>query len=125
MDRTSSSMQLPKPLTRMEEAAPAPLAGTRAEAIQRLQVGLVGLSLMVLMVGLANIVMERAKDSNEGLVAVETAADPAEPVGKKADPLADAGVVPELPASPAPVASAQPSQPRSAEAAAADVPPAQ
>lgn len=74
-----------------------PLGGARAEAIRRLQIGLLGLAAMLLMVALANIVMERAKQSDASVVpeAVDTA-QKAEPAPLK-DPLVDAGVVPELP----------------------------
>lgn len=80
-----------------EEPLPAPLGGTRAEAMKRLQIGLLGLAAMVLMVALANIVMERAKQTDAAVVpeAVDPAsAGSAEPLK---DPLVDAGVVPELP----------------------------
>lgn len=74
-----------------------PLGGTRAEAMKRLQIGLLGLAAMLLMVALANIVMERAKQSDAAVVpeAVDPAAmDDGTPLK---DPLVDAGVVPELP----------------------------
>lgn len=82
------------------EAAPfrAPLVGTRSQAMQRLQVGLFGLAAMVLLVGLANIIMTNAQQ-NEALVV--PAAAPAVATGDGAeaasDPLADAGVVPDMP----------------------------
>lgn len=80
----------------------APLGGTRAEAVQRLQVGLTGLAAMVLLVGLANIIQDRARVSDEG--AVPEAAPTTEPdaAAPQRDPLADAGVVPDLPADTAP-----------------------
>jgi len=80
-----------------DDAIAAPLGGTRAEAIHRLQVGMFGLGAIVLMVGLANIVMERAKQSDATTVpeAVATVAGKGTVTNK--DPLADAGVVPDLP----------------------------
>jgi len=76
----------------------APLGGTRAEAIQRLQIGFSGLAAMVLLVGLANIIQDRARVNEE--LAVPDAAPTTEPAPPplQRDPLADAGVVPDLPA---------------------------
>lgn len=81
------------------EAPPAPLAGSRGQAIQRLQVGLFGLAAMVLLVALANIIRNNA-DQNEATVVPEAAQTVAERPQAKAvsDPLADAGVVPDTPA---------------------------
>lgn len=63
----------------------------RAQAVHRLQVGLFGLAAMLLLVGLANIVMDRARQSDaESGVGVEAAASPT----GASDPLADIGVVP-------------------------------
>jgi hypothetical protein len=79
-----------------EEVLPAaPRAGSRA---QRLQVGVFGLLAMVLLVGLANIIKTNA-DQTEAQV-VPQAAPVAIATGKQeaSDPLADAGVVPDLPA---------------------------
>ena len=96
---------------------PAPLAGTRAERIQRLQIGLIGISAMVLLLGLADIVTERAQQTQAD--AVPEAAPTVEPseTAPPRDPLADAGVVPELATSPTPTASPTPAQPTG------DVPP--
>jgi hypothetical protein len=71
------------------------------ETIHRLQVGLFGLGTMILLVGLANIIMNSVKDTQASAVpqAAPTVmvTDIPEPAG---DPLADAGVVPDLPAEP-------------------------
>lgn len=77
----------------------------RAVTIQRLQVGLIGLGSMVLLVGLANVIQDRARLAEELSVpeAAPTVA-PAEPPALS-DPLADAGVVPDLPAEPTPTQS--------------------
>lgn len=81
------------------DAAPAaaPLGGSRAEAIQRLQVGIVGLFAMVLVMGVASAISNRAAVSEEG--SVPDAAPTTEPTDPPApsDPLADAGVVPVVP----------------------------
>ncbi len=72
------------------------LGGTRTEAMQRLQVGLLGLGAMLLSIGVATIVTDRANQAEEAVVpeAVQTSADPD---SENPDPLADAGVVPDLP----------------------------
>ena len=75
----------------------APLSGTRAQKVQRLQVGLFGLISMVLVVALADIVVSRADEIEASVVsAASPLAEPAETAAPR-DPLADAGVVPELP----------------------------
>jgi hypothetical protein len=82
--------------------APASVArGTRSQAIQRLQVGGSLLIGIVLIVGLANVIEERAKQSDQAAVpeAAATVPPPRAPATAK-DPLADAGVVPDLPAEP-------------------------
>jgi hypothetical protein len=91
------------------EVPRAPLAGTRSQAVQRLQVGLFGLGSMVLLVGLANIIMTNARQ-NEAQVVAEAAPNQALPETKPAlrDPLADAGVVPDLPSRQAEGAVAEP-----------------
>lgn len=75
-----------------------PLGGTRAQAMQRLQVGISLLFGIVLIVGLANVIEERAKQSEQ--TAVPQAASTVAPAAAApvSDPLADAGVVPDLPA---------------------------
>jgi hypothetical protein len=72
----------------------------RAQAVQRLQAGLFGLAAIVLLVGLANIINDRARlaDTAAPTAAAQVKAD------DRGDPLADIGVVPaaspEAPASP-------------------------
>ncbi len=84
---------------------PAPLAGTRAERVQRLQIGLIGIGAMVLLLGLADVVSERAQQTQADAVPeAAPTVEPSETTGPR-DPLADAGVVPELPASPTPTVS--------------------
>ncbi|MXO66467.1 hypothetical protein [Altericroceibacterium endophyticum] len=82
------------------EQATVTLSGSRFHSVQRLQIGFAGLAAMVLMVGLANIVMERA-----AVVEATAVPEAASTVGPQSnqgegagDPLADAGVVPTLPA---------------------------
>ena len=45
----------------------------RVQAVHRLQVGFFGLAAMLLLVGLANIIMDRARLADEGTSAAETA----------------------------------------------------
>ena len=83
--------------TNSEDVPLGPLGGTRAQSLQRLQVGVSLLLGIVLIVGLANVIEERAKQSED--TAVPQAAGAASPPTPAAnDPLADAGVVPDLPA---------------------------
>lgn len=84
-----------------EEVEPAaPLGGTRTHAIQRAQIGLTGLVVILLMVGLAHIVLDRVQKTED--TAVPEASSTTEPDTDtgNSDPLADAGVVPDLPAEP-------------------------
>ena len=73
----------------------APLSGTRSQSMQRLQIGLFGLAAMVLLVGLANVIINNA-EQNEARVVPEAAPTVAtqRPAAPVSDPLADAGVVP-------------------------------
>lgn len=70
----------------------------RAQAVHRLQVGMFGLAGMLLLVSLANVIMDRAK-----AVDGEAAGSPAARASANAsaapasDPLVDMGVAPELP----------------------------
>jgi len=81
----------------------APLGGTRGERMQRLQIGFLGLGAMILLVGLANIIMNSAKESQASAVPADLPTmSAAETPAPARDPLADAGVVPDLPAEPAP-----------------------
>lgn len=66
----------------------------RAQAVHRLQVGLFGLAGMLLLISLANVIMDRAHEADAGAVSPAASAS-AEPAN---DPLVDMGVAPELPA---------------------------
>ena len=76
----------------------------RAQAVQRLQAGLFGLAAIVLLVGLANIINDRARLAD---TATPVAAAPAK-ADDRGDPLADIGVVPAAAPSAAPQPSATP-----------------
>jgi hypothetical protein len=90
-----------------DEAPALALAGTRAQSLQRLQVGVSLLLGIILIVGLANVIEERAKQSEAAAVPQVAASAAPSPSASANDPLADAGVVPDLPAAtPAPSSSA-------------------
>lgn len=67
----------------------------RTQSVHRLQVGLLGLCAMLLLVGLANVILDRAQlseptdEATEEVIAVD-----AEPKKPATDPLAYIGVVP-------------------------------
>lgn len=65
----------------------------RAQAVYRLQFGLLGLAAMLLLVGLANIIMDRAKLA-ESAMPGDAAGVPTASASPKSDPLADIGVIP-------------------------------
>jgi hypothetical protein len=85
-----------------------PPATVRAEAMQRLQVGVFGIGAMVLLVGLASIIGGQAERNDK--LAVPEAAPTTEPSAApaQANPLADAGVVPDIAAQPSPSPSVKP-----------------
>lgn len=88
----------------------------RAQAVQRLQVGLFGLAAILLMIGLANIVIDRARlvDAASGVNQAPSPSAAATAPQPEDDPLADIGVVPAADpgataqASPAPANAAPP-----------------
>jgi hypothetical protein len=86
-------------------SAPSQARQTRAQAVHRLQIGLFGLAAMLLLVGLANIIMDRARLSDDSDMATPAVAA----TDKKAatDPLADIGVVPAAGSSTASTGSPQ------------------
>ncbi len=70
----------------------------RAQMVQRLQVGLFGLALMLLLVGLANIIMQHARQNDATMTSAVQSTSSATTAGNT-DPLADIGVVPSPDAS--------------------------
>lgn len=78
----------------------APLGGSKAEAMQRLQVGLFGLGSMVLLIGLASIIGAQADITQEGSVPESAPTTEPTEAASQRDPLADAGIVPDIPAEP-------------------------
>ncbi|MBA3863044.1 MAG: hypothetical protein C0517_03770 [Erythrobacter sp.] len=89
-----------------EGEGPAPASQARAEAIQRLQVGLFGIGAMVLLVGLASIIGSQADLADEAAVPDAAPTTEPTPAPTRANPLADAGVVPDI--DPAPIPSPSP-----------------
>ncbi|MBX7493719.1 hypothetical protein K3163_10910 [Qipengyuania sp. 1NDW9] len=89
----------------LEDVTDVPLGGTRAQAMQRLQVGVGGVVLMILLVGLASLIQDRTREVDAA--AVPAAAPTTEPSAAPTqnDPLVEAGVVPDLPAQPTPTQS--------------------
>lgn len=81
---------LMQPVAAPQQHVPATARVLRAQAVHRLQVGLFGLAAMLLLVGLANIIMDRARLAEATEPAPVAAVSGAAP----ADPLAEIGVVP-------------------------------
>lgn len=92
----------------LHHVAPTPRE-LRTQAIHRLQVGLFGLAGMLLLVSLANVIMDRAQLGDAGAINGPDASASASPAN---DPLVDMGVVPGLPVdaakTPAPANGANP-----------------
>jgi hypothetical protein len=85
------------------EAAPEPpLSEARQEAVQRLQIGAFGIAAMVLLVGLASIIGSQADVTEEAAVPDAAPTTEPSPTPSQANPLADAGVVPDIAAEPSP-----------------------
>jgi len=101
-----------EPITTPQHFAPPTAREMRAQALHRLQVGLFGLCAMLLIVGLANIIMDRARLGDSKEPVEEVVAADAEPKKPASEPLADIGVVPA--ADPTPGAVATPAQPSGA-----------
>lgn len=90
------------PVTGENDAVRDPAPATRAEGIQRLQVGLFGIAVTVLLVGLASIIGSQADRAEEAAVpdaAPTTEPSPAEAGGGSAT---NGAVVPDIPAEPSP-----------------------
>ena len=90
--------QLVEQVASPQHYQPATARERRAQAVHRLQTGLIGLAAMLLIVGLANIIMERARLTEAGDQATPASAAPSSSQGS--DPLADIGLVPSPEPSP-------------------------
>ncbi|MBX7540015.1 hypothetical protein [Qipengyuania sphaerica] len=99
-------------LTRSAPGAPeltdVPLAGSRAQSMQRLQIGIGGVVLMVLLVGLASLIQDRTREVDAASVPAAAATTEPTAAPTQQDPLVDAGVVPDLPAQPTPTTAQSP-----------------
>ena len=89
--------RVPQPVSQVatpQHFAPPSLRDLRAQTVHRLQIGISGLAAMLLLVGLANIIMDRARQSEaaSGMAPSPTAA--AVKAEEDTDPLADIGVAP-------------------------------
>ncbi len=80
-------------------------SGTRSEALRRLQMGAIGVIGVLMLIGLASIIKDRAILTESTAVAGAAPTSAPEATSPAADPLAEAGVVPDLPASPSPGAT--------------------
>src|SRR5579864_163579 len=83
---------LVQPVATPQHYVPSTARELRAQAVHRLQIGLFGLAAMLLLVGLANIIMDRARLAESAAPAPEVTASGG--AHKASDPLADIGVVP-------------------------------
>ncbi len=97
MARTMKSAARPGAPAPSGAVAEAPLGGTRAEALRRLQMGALGVVAVLLLIGLASIIRDRAAQTETTSVAGAAATSPPATTTAAADPLAEAGVVPEMP----------------------------
>lgn len=79
-----------------------PLGGTRQQAMNRLQVGIGGVIGVMMLVGLASVIQNQADEVERNAVPEAAPTNIPEPPTKSADPLVEAGVVPDLPANPTP-----------------------
>ena len=101
------------PLTTPRHFVPPSARELRSQAVQRLQAGLFGLAAILLLVGLANAINDRARlaAADQARLAPPSANGTAPPgvlAPRKADPLADAGVVPSSAASAKPAPAPHP-----------------
>jgi hypothetical protein len=84
------------------DVPPIPLGGTRQQAMNRLQVGIGGVLGVLMLVGLASVIQNQADEVERNAVPEAASTNIPEPRTKSADPLVEAGVVPDLPATPTP-----------------------
>ena len=76
----------------------APLGGTRSEAFRRLQMGAIGVIAVLMLIGLASVIKDRATQTESTAVAGAAPTSAPGTASAGADPLAEAGVVPDMPA---------------------------
>lgn len=88
------------PVAEPEPATPASVS--RQEAIQRLQIGVFGIAAMLLLVGLASVIGSQADLTDDEAVPEAAPTTEPSPAPSQANPLADAGVVPDIAVEPSP-----------------------
>jgi hypothetical protein len=105
----SGTLSADEPVDEGREVIAISAEGPRSQSIQRLQVGFSGLAAMALLIGLAQVIFDRAQQSEAGTVpAAASTVAPAKPAPVQNDPLAEAGVVPDLPSEPVSQPTQQP-----------------
>ncbi|UVI40477.1 hypothetical protein [Qipengyuania spongiae] len=82
--------------------------GKRGQAMQRLQVGAAGVLGIVMLIGLVSVIENRAQVTEANSVPEAASTTAPGDAAPQSDPLVEAGVVPDLPATPTPTASAPP-----------------
>ncbi len=87
---STNQPSMARPVAAPQHYAPPSTRELRAQTVHRLLVGLAGLAGMLLLVGLANIIMTRAQQSESEMHASEGVKDKS----AASDPLADIGVAP-------------------------------
>ena len=85
--------KLVQPVASAQHHMTASARETRAQAVHRLQIGLFGLAAMLLLVGLANIIMDRARMADDA--SASSASSAADSAKKASDPLAAIGAMPD------------------------------
>ncbi len=90
---TKPTIQVATQLSGPQHYMPPTTRDLRAQAVQRLQGGLFGLAAMLLLVGLANIIMDRARLAETPNGVIKSAGSPTAPSSPPGDPLADIGEV--------------------------------
>lgn len=100
MARPMTSRVPAPPGAAQTELDPVPQPGARSEVLRRFQIGAVGIIGVLLLIGLASIIENRAKESDSTAVAEAVPAAAASSSPSAPDPLAQAGVVPDMPAEP-------------------------
>lgn len=102
-----------EPLAGPQHFTPPTARELRGQAVQRLQAGLFGIAAIVLIVGLANIINDRARQAEVAAGRPATDVNAAANGAAKTDPLVDVGVVPATTPEGKPSApAAAPSSPR-------------
>ena len=88
---TQPPVRVLQPLVTPQHYVPPSARELRAQAVQRLQSGLFGIAAIVMVVGLANIINDRARQAD---ARPQTSAAASASAAQGSDPLADIGVVP-------------------------------